>query len=71
MKLACRVAGHPGLIVGYANAKRSKVWAIVITQGELRPVRLRDIELLTVPAGLEKVVPAAKPMAKPKVVASA
>ena len=61
MKLPCRVAGHPAMVVGYANAKRSKVWAIVITQGQLRPVRLRDIKLLNVPEELGKVVPISKP----------
>lgn len=64
MKLSCKVNGRPAMIVGYANAKRSKVWAIVITQGELRPVRLRDIELLNVPEELGKVVPLPKANAR-------
>lgn len=54
MKLPCRVKGHPAMIVGYANAKRAKLYAVVITQGELRAVRLRDIELLNVPVDLAK-----------------
>jgi len=54
VKLACKVRGHNAMIVGYATAKRARVYAIVITQGQLCPVRLRDIELLTVPEGLEK-----------------
>jgi len=66
MKLACKVNGHPAMIVGYANAKRSKVWAIVITQGQLRPVRLRDIELLNVPEELGTVVPLASTHGKSK-----
>lgn len=63
MKLPCKVNGQPAMVVGYANAKRSKIWAIVITQGELRSVRLRDIELLNVPEELGKVVPLTKPKA--------
>lgn len=66
MKLACRVNGHPAMVVGYANAKRSKVWAIVIVQGELRPVRLRDIELLNVPEELSKSAQQVVPLGKSK-----
>ncbi len=56
MKLACRVNGKDGLIVGYAQGKRSKVLAVVICSGELRAVRLKDIELLNIPDGLEKTI---------------
>lgn len=40
------------MIVGYASAKRGKVYAVVLTQGELKAVRLKEIELLNVPEDL-------------------
>lgn len=54
MKLACKIKGKAALVVGYVQSKRQKVLAVVICEGELRSVRLRDIELLNVPEGLAK-----------------
>jgi len=56
MKLACKVNKKDALIVGYAQGKGGKILAIVITCGELRSVRLKDVELINIPEGLEKTV---------------
>lgn len=53
MKLACKVHGKSAMIVGYAQAKRCKVMAIVVCEGALRAVRLKDITLLNVPEELQ------------------
>jgi hypothetical protein len=61
MKIACKVFGKPGLVVGYAPGKKNRPLAIVITEGMLKPVRLKDIELVNVPDDLTaKVVPLKK-----------
>jgi len=52
VKLPCKVDGKAAMIVGYASAKRGKVYAVVLTQGELKAVRLKEIELLNVPEDL-------------------
>lgn len=55
MKLSCRVEGKQGLIVGYApGGKRNRIHAIVVVEGELRHILLRQVELLNVPEGLGK-----------------
>lgn len=54
MKLSCKIGGKDALIVGYAQGRKSKVMAVVICEGELRAVRLRDVQLQDVPEGLEK-----------------
>lgn len=56
MKILCKVAGKPAMIVGYAPGRKNRPVAIVITQGELRSVRLKDIDLTDVPQDLGKVV---------------
>lgn len=62
MKLPCRVDGKPALIVGYSQGPDDKVHAVVIVEGQLKAVRLKEIELQNVPEGLERP--------KPKIVAS-
>ena len=52
MKLPCRVAGKAALIVGYAPGRKGRPMAMVITQGALRAVRLKDVELGELPEGL-------------------
>ena len=54
MKLACKIFGKPALIVGYSAGKKGKVLAIVVCEGELRSVKLRQIHLTNVPEGLAK-----------------
>ena len=56
MKLPCRVAGKAALIVGYAPGRKGRPMAMVITQGALRAVRLKDIELGELPEGLRATV---------------
>jgi hypothetical protein len=52
MKLACTVHGKPGLVVGYAQGKKNKIFAVVITEGQLKSVRLREIHLSNIPEAL-------------------
>jgi hypothetical protein len=44
--IACRVGNHPALIVGYAPGRKGKVRAVVITQGVLKDVSLKNIQLV-------------------------
>ena len=53
MKLPCRVAGKAALIVGYAPGRKGRPMAMVITQGALKAVRLKDIELAELPERLQ------------------
>ena len=53
MKIPCRVAGAAALIVGYAPGRKGKPLAVVITEGALRAVRLKDIELGELPEALQ------------------
>ena len=53
MRLPCRIAGKPAMIVGYVSRKRSKVSAVVISEGRLISVPLSKIELENVPAELQ------------------
>lgn len=52
MKLPCKVNGKPALVVGYAPGKKGRVMAVVITQGELRAVKLRQVQLGALPEAL-------------------
>lgn len=45
MKVWCKVRGQPAVVVGYAPAPKGKVLAIVISKGQLKAVRLKDIKL--------------------------
>lgn len=45
MKIPCRVYGYHATVVGYSQGRKNKPLAIVITQGKLIAVRLKDIEL--------------------------
>lgn len=55
MKLAVRVNGVNGLIVGYCPDKSGTPKAIVLMEGALRHVALADLELLNVPHRLRKI----------------
>ena len=52
MKLPCKVNGKPALIVGYAPGPKGKPLVMVITEGELNAVRLKEIELGELPEAL-------------------
>jgi hypothetical protein len=55
VKLACRIAGKPGLIVGYAaGGAKKKIHAIVIIEGALQSFPLKEVELLNVPDDVAK-----------------
>ena len=53
MKIPCKVNGKPALVVGYAPGKKNRPLAIVISEGMLKPVRLKDIELDELPEQLK------------------
>lgn len=61
MKILCKVNKKPALIVGYCQGHKSKVQAIVITEGQLKSVGLKDIELNELPGELD-ASPSAKPV---------
>ena len=43
--IVCKVFGKPAMIVGYGPGRKGKVMAIVVVEGALRAVRLKDIDL--------------------------
>ena len=45
MKIFCQVHGKPAVVVGYAPGRKGKPRAVVITQGILKDVALKDIVL--------------------------
>jgi hypothetical protein len=45
VKLACKVDGKAALIVGYSAGKKGRVMAVVITEGVMRAVKLRQVVL--------------------------
>ena len=55
-QIVCNVKGHTALIVGYCQGKRGKVRAIVLTQGHLEDVALKECNLQDVPAELSPSV---------------
>lgn len=60
MKIPCRVNGKKALVVGYVAGAKGAVKAIVMTDGVLKAVKLRHIDL-----DWEKE-PKAKPQQKPE-----
>ena len=56
MKILCKVNGKPAMIVGFGPGRKGRPVVIVITQGQLKSVRLKDIDLDNVPQDLGKVV---------------
>jgi hypothetical protein len=64
MKIFCKVWGKPAVIVGYGPGRKGKTMAIVITEGMIVAVRLKDVELTELPDLLKakdnKVVPITK-----------
>jgi hypothetical protein len=53
MKILCKVGGKLAMITGYCPDKHGRPQAVVITEGKLKAVRLRDLELMNVPPELE------------------
>ncbi len=45
MKIFCKIGDDDACIVGYAQAVRGKVRAIVISKGQIRAVKLKEIRL--------------------------
>ncbi len=67
MKLAVKVKGEAGIVVGYApGGPKNKIHAIVLTGGELRRFLLKDVEVQNVPDELQKKPKA--PRGKPRLV---
>lgn len=56
MKILCKVSGKPAMIVGYGPGQKGRPVAIVITQGRLKSVRLKDIDLNDVAQDFGKVI---------------
>lgn len=53
MKIPCKINGQPALIVGYAPGRKGRPMAMVITQGQIKAVRLKAIELGELPEPLQ------------------
>ena len=45
MKVFCNVHGKPAVIVGYGPGRKGKIRAIVITEGVMKDVALKEIVL--------------------------
>lgn len=45
MKVFCKVYNKPAVIVGYAPGRKGRPLAIIIAEGKLKSVRLKDIVL--------------------------
>lgn len=58
MKIFCHVNQKPALIVGYAPGRKGKPVAIVITEGVLKSIRLKDLDLGQLPTQLLRNAPA-------------
>jgi hypothetical protein len=56
MKILCTVNNSPAVIVGFAPGRKGRPMVVVVTQGQLKSVRLKDIDLENVPNDLGKVV---------------
>jgi hypothetical protein len=56
MKILCKVNGKPAIIAGFAPGRKGRPMVVVITQGVMKAVRLKDIDLDNVPQDLGKVV---------------
>lgn len=51
MKLFCRVHGKQAVVIGYGPGRKGRVRAIVIVNGQLKDVGLKDIVLDTPESG--------------------
>ena len=56
MKIPCKVNAKPALVVGYAPGRKGRPMVIVITEGHLKAIRLKDIELGELPEQLSAKV---------------
>lgn len=52
MKILCKVNKKAALIVGFAQGHKSKTFAVVICEGKMQSVALKDIELNELPEAL-------------------
>jgi hypothetical protein len=50
VKIACKVAGNEATVVGYCPGKKGKIYAIVISNGKLMSVALKNVELPELPS---------------------
>lgn len=49
MKIFCKVHNRPAIVVGYGPGRKGRTMAIVITNGEMKSVRLKDVRLDELP----------------------
>lgn len=45
MKILCKVHGKEAVVVGYGPGRKGRVRAIIMSEGRLRDVALKDIDL--------------------------
>lgn len=45
MKIFCTVNGKPAVVVGYGPGRKGRPIAIVITEGQLKATRLKEVVL--------------------------
>ena len=55
MKIPCLVNGKAAIIVGFGPGRKGRPMAMVITQGAMKAVRLKDIILEELPEQLASV----------------
>jgi hypothetical protein len=58
VRIDCKVNGKPAVVVGYAPGQKMRPIAIVICDGELKGVKLKDLDLGDLPdqLGVGKLV---------------
>jgi hypothetical protein len=54
MKLPCTIHKKPALVVGYAPGRKGKPMAVVICEGKLVAVKLKDVDLGEMVADLQR-----------------
>lgn len=52
MKIFCKVHDKPAVVVGYGPGKKGRPTAIVITEGQMKAIRLKDVVLGELPEQL-------------------
>jgi hypothetical protein len=58
VKILCTVHAKPALVVGFGPGKKGRPMVMVITDGQLKAVRLKDVILDDIPEALRaSVVP--------------
>ena len=56
MKILCTVFAKPAVVVGFGPGRKGRPLAMVITEGKLKSVRLKDIILDDLPDALKATV---------------